>query len=92
MATMSYERYTASRMSFADPDCQRMYERIMDVIQAYTGCSDTSRFYALNPYIVQIWARATEAQRDNTIPHGSRNEGLVTVTVPATETAICPLL
>ena len=64
---MSYERYTTSRMSFTSPDCQRLYEKILEAIQAVTGCSEASRFYALNPYIVQIWARATEAQRDDNI-------------------------
>lgn len=88
----SFERYTTSRMSFTSPDCQRLYEKILDVIQACTGCSEASRFYALNPYMAQIWARATEAQRDNTIPQDSRYEGIVAGTVPATETVICPLL
>ena len=63
----SFERYTTSRMSFTNPDCQRLYEKILEVIQATTGCSEASRFYALNPYIAQIWARATEAQRDDNI-------------------------
>lgn len=63
----SFERYTTSRMSFTSPDCQRLYEKILEVIQACTGCSEASRFYALNPYIAQIWARATEEQRDDNI-------------------------
>ena len=88
MATMSYERYTASCMSFTNPDCQRLYEKMLDVIQAVTGCSDALRFYALNPYMAQIWARATEVPPGNNIPQGGRNEGLVGGTVPATETGV----
>ncbi len=63
----SFERYTTSRMTFTNPDCQRMYDAILQTIWVFTGCSDASGFYALNPYIAQIWARATEEQRDDNV-------------------------
>ncbi len=68
MATHDADSYRHARMTFTDHDCQKMYHEMLQTIQKYTGCSDASRLYALNPFMAQIWARATEAHLFDNLP------------------------
>lgn len=65
---MNIERYSHHFLNLTDSDCQLMYEDMLQVIQTYTGCSDASKFYALNPFILQIWERATSENLEDNLP------------------------
>lgn len=68
MSAYDADYYRNDRMTFTDHHCQKMYHEILETIQKYTGCSEASRLYALNPFMAQIWARATEANMLDNLP------------------------